>query len=411
MIHVRVTLILQKAFSSKGSYRILTKIRPHLLLLVALLALIAACDSEEQPPQVISPKVELLPSKTNQLTLQPPGPKLYDANSCLKLSEILYEGYLYGLQTEDSMTIRQQSRKACKEKLSHDPNDIVSHLNLIGSKYLLSEYTFESLAAEKVEATVRRGVAEGLEEARLLMGMMVGNKYFKDPLHRVEILLPLLKSKDPRMLACVGIDMQLEKSARYDSLDLTIAYKYLPIRLFEEAKSLNNIMARNYGIVIPYRQNFNYKLAALAFERAYSINQDILSGFELARAFMDGQGVKRNTAKALELLHSVIERGSPKGYSELALIYSIFTNIGNEVDGFTKDEHTSIYYFEEAAKRGDNVSRAALANIYLDDSIEYYNESRGVEIFCQIPPDKRQRFSVITVLGQKAITVKCETDK
>ena len=241
------------------------------------------------------------------------------------------------------------------------------------------------------------------------MGKMVGNKYFEDPLHRVEILLPLLKSKNPKMLAVVGVDMQLEKSARYDSLDLSIAHKYLPMRLFEQAKKLNNLLVKHYAMAIPLRQNFNYKIAALGFARAYSLNKDILSGFELGRALMNSEGVKRDTARALELLQSVVDRGSPKGYSELALIYSIFTNIGNEVDGFVKDEKKSIYFFEEAAKRGCVAAQSALANIYLDESLEYYDKVKGVNWYCQIPPDERNVLCEKTVFSQKTIKVKCET--
>lgn len=385
----------------------LKKAIPYFLLLASLLVSINACENE-QPVQVITPVPELVDKQKS--SNQVPGSKLYKANTCLKMSEILYEGYLYGLPTEDSIATRRQSEQACKEILINDPDDIQAHLNLIGSKYLLLKYTHENLVTEKVEEIVRKGVDEGFEEARLLMGMMVGNKYFKDPLHRVEILLPLLKSKDPKMLAAVGIDMQLEKSSRYDSLDLSIAHKYLPMRLFEEAKSLNNILVRNYVIAIHYRQNFNYKIAALAFEKAYSLNKDILAGYELAVALMDSKGVKRDTAKALELLHSVLDRGSPKGYFKLALIYSIFTNIGNDVDGFVKDEIQSIYFFEEAAKKGSVAAKSALANIYLDDTLEYYDKVRGINWYCQIPSEERHILSGKTVLSQKAIEVNCATE-
>ena len=382
----------------------LTKIRPPLLLLVALLALIAACDSENQPPQVIAPVAKSIQQERPSGQIQ--RSRLYDPNTCLKLSELLYEGYLYGYQT----TPFRQSGQACEQLLTDTPDDFEARLNLIASRYLLSQYTLERLKTEKVEETVRKGVTEGIEEARLLLGKMVGNKYFNDPLNRVDILLPLLKSKDSKMLAVVGVDMQLEKSSRYDSLDLSIAYKYLPMRLFEEARSLNNIIAKNYAIAIPYRQNFNYKLAALAFERAYTINKDILSGFKLSHALMNSKGVKRDTEKALEILHSIVDRGAPKGHILLALIYSIFTSIGNEVEGFVKDEKKSIYYFEEAAKRGDNVARAALADIFLDETTEYYNKSKGIEIFCQIPDEKRQEFSVTTVLSKRKVRVDCETE-
>lgn len=378
-----------------------------LLLLVLSFPLLSACDNEK-PIQMIS-SVQKSENKLTDSSDRVPGSNLYEANTCLKMSEILYEGYLYGLPTEDSMATRRQSEQACNELLTDDPKDIQTHLNLIASKYLLFKYTHTNLATEKVEETIRKGVAEGFEEARLLMGMMVGNKYFEDPLHRVEILLPLLKSKDPKMLAAVGIDMQLEKSSRYDSLDLVIAYKYLPMRLFEEAKLLNNILVRNYIMASNYRQNFNYKIAALAFEKAYSLNKDILSGYELADALMNSKGVKRDTARALELLHSVVKRGSPKGYSELALIYSIFTNIGNDVDGFMKDEVKSIYFFEEAAKRGCVAAQSALANIYLDESLEYYDKVKGINWYCQIPPNERNVLCEKTVFSQKTIKVKCET--
>ena len=89
----------------------LKKSIPFLLLLTLFLLSISACENE-QPVQVISPSTEP-PNTAVHLSGHTVGSKLYKPNTCLKLSEILYEGYLYGLPTDDSMATRRQSEQAC----------------------------------------------------------------------------------------------------------------------------------------------------------------------------------------------------------------------------------------------------------------------------------------------------------
>ncbi|MEN8128548.1 MAG: hypothetical protein ABFR90_12215 [Planctomycetota bacterium] len=378
------------------------------ILLVLLGLVLTGCEKEKPDHVIPSPPEESVSQK--EAAKQQPASKLYEADRCLTLSEILYEWYLYSYQSkEEAKPIVQQSAQACGKILADESDNLEAKINLISSRYLLPKYyNRERIDTGKVEETVRRGVDEGLEEARLLMGMMVTGRYFKDSSNEFEILLPLLKSYNPRMLAVVGVDMQIESTSRYSSINPVIAYKHLPLKLFEDVKYLNGLIAKNYALSARARRQFNYKIAALAFTRAYTINKDILSGYELGVSFMDGLGVKQDTAKALEYLHDVVERGSPKGHFELGLIYSKLTNIGNELEGFEKDQEKSIYMFEQALLHNDDVSRFALSRIYLDEKFGYYNEARGIKLYCQISVSERPEK---TVYSREPIRVNCDSVK
>ena len=381
-----------------------------LALLFVLLLSAAGCNNDKADSGVSS-VVESTDTQIQSI-LDQPGRlawKSYQPGTCLSLSEYLHESFAFsGLGQEyRKKPVLLQSKAACKKLLQNDPENLRLQINLITARKQLHEYTKrEQLESEKVEEIINRGIDKGIEDARLLMGMMVGGKYFTPESSEQEILLPLLKSNNPTILATTGVVLQIKGTARYKSINLITAHKYLPSRLFEEAKALNNLIDRNAILGLQRRHGFNLKLAALAFQRAWDINKDTLAGYELGCAYMDGKGVKKDVAKALDLLHYVVERGAPAGHFEVGLFYAKLNPIGKKIKGFQQNDKKAMDYFEQAVKNGDVIAKRSLIRNYLDDTSPFYNKERGTSLYCSLPEKIRPKR---TILSHQPIKIKCNS--
>lgn len=294
---------------------------------------------------------------------------------CRSYSDLDYDNVLlFTLHNpiDDRQRRAQVSMEACQRALVSDPENIELKLRYFGSKIYAGGY---KSVAEMIEDGLFHAIGDGinqrLETAYLLSLYMKVQNYMETEKVTYEGLeRELSKSENPRTIA-----------------------------------KLANFFSTNWKK--PGVQNTDK--AVQYFEKAWSINKDILAGVFLGQInHIPGNGYF-NPDLAYEYLVSVIDRCSPRGHGYLAVFYQGVYR-GDEIQmKIAKDPNKTIELLEKARSKGNIFSQGELAAIYLDkdsDGFEY-NPDKGIEYFCNLPQNRQKEWGW-TRFSQIEFQVDCE---
>ena len=133
-----------------------------------------------------------------------------------------------------------------------------------------------------------------------------------------------------------------------------------------------------------YKAN-NFEWAWFCFERGVSMGNE-QSKYNQGLMYMEGKGVAKNYAKAIDCMSGTAEKGDVVAQYYIATMY----NLGDTGNGVNRDGNKYIYWLTRAAENGHEDALYQLAQCYENGTDVKKNKKTAVEIFEKIPKKNQE---------------------
>ena len=154
-----------------------------------------------------------------------------------------------------------------------------------------------------------------------------------------------------------------------------------------------------------YKAN-NFDWAWFCFERGAAMGNE-QSKYNQGLMYMEGKGVAKNYAKAIDYMSGSAEKGDVVAQYYIATMY----NMGDMGNGFNRDGNKYIYWLTRAAENGHEDALYQLAQSYENGTSVKKNLKTAVEIYERIPKKNLEVKIKLVYIYAAGIGVKKDLDR